>query len=127
MNTTVGLIFNVGLPESNKGKKSKKKTKGVSSPFANTTWVPYGGMLLTWEDSKDNYKKDIDNKIDSNNLLNKLIVGVRYKLYEHVYLNSQLRLSLFAMKNTSNSNGENLSDKTVTLIEFKLISLSVFL
>ncbi len=119
VNPSFGLYVNIPLSD-------LRDNNTVKTPFKGTHWVPYSGLLFSSEDIKEKYTMTTDHDISSNYLVTKIVLGVRYKLYNHLYLNSQLRISLNTIKDTAKSGSvEPLSSKTSTQLELKLISISI--
>lgn len=68
--------------------------KGSTLKFSNAATIPYGGFLFSYKDIQNSQgSKSAPTTGGGNNIITKIIVGIRFVIFQHFTINSNVRYS----------------------------------
>ena len=117
----VGALFNLPLNKISRRTRSRSR----SLWYSGSKWIPYGGVII--KSSKDNTESGAGQSVNvqDNGLKTNIVGGCRYMVFDHIAINSWIRLSY----NDAAGNVEsevNVGGETSSLtIDINLFSLSL--
>lgn len=111
----IGSIFNLN----NAAPTSKKKVEFKS------IWIPYGGFIIQSNSSKIQAGSGSQSVLQDSRMSNKLVLGLRYLLYDHIAINNWIRVSYDKQTGSAQEGTKEEGSKSELNLEFCLFGLSL--
>ncbi len=126
MDIAFGLLVN--LPVVSKPASARDAATQWNVPaFMRAKWIPYIGFLAGFSQSTADQGDASKSKFSDDGTFTKIVFGARYMIFDHVALNSSVRV--LYESNNSSAEGATVAgaDGSKLRIETRLLSLSMFL
>ena len=117
--TKIGLGLLVNLPIA--------EDKSSYGTFENSKFIPFIGFLVTNNITNIENGQTSSSKVDDSQMITKLTFGNRYKLVDHVTVNSYIRLSYENSDTGATDTSEGGAKTSKLKVEVRLLSLSLLL
>ena len=124
----VGFGLLVNLPVAGRPSSPREAATNWDVPdFMRAKWIPYVGFLAGYNSNTAEQGESNQSKFTDQGTFTKVIFGTRYLVFDHVALNSSVRILYESNKSSAEDSNVSGADGSKLRVEARLFSISLLL
>ena len=124
----VGFGLLVNLPVATRPSSPREAAYNWNVPdLMRARWIPYVGFVAGYSSNKADQGETNQSKFTDQGTFTKIIFGTRYMMFDHVALNSSIRVLYESNKSSAEDSSVSGADGTKLRVEARLFSISLLL